>query len=62
MSLAQGLLAHQKDSTVAERLRTAFSELTPASLKLSMDRSSVTAFRKNLEKFLLDIKGFLFVK
>ena len=62
VSLAQSLLAHQKDSTVAERLSTSFKELTPTSLKLSMDRTSVTAFRKNLEKFLLDIKGFLFVK
>ena len=62
MALAQRLLTYQKNSAVAERLRTAFSELTPATLKLSMEKSSVTAFRKNLEKFLLEIKGFLFFK
>ena len=62
MSLAQSLLAYQKEPAVIERLQTSFRELTPASLKLSMDKSSVTAFRKNLEKFLLDVKGFLFVK
>lgn len=62
MSLAQSLISYQKDAAITGRLRTSFSELTPTSLKLTVEKSSVTAFRKNLEKFLLDVKGFLFVK
>ena len=62
MKMAQALLEGQHNTENADRLRTSFHELTPSTLKLSIDKASISTFRKNLEKFLLDVKGFLFVK
>ena len=62
MNIAQNLLSTQKDPGISERLRVSFTDLTPSTLTLSVNKSTVAAFRKNLEKFLLDVKGFLFMK
>ncbi len=62
MELAQALLANQSDLGILQRLRTSFEELTPSSLQLTLEKASKTKFRKNLEKFLLNVKGFLCYK
>ena len=62
MTLAQALLANQTDLGILQRLRNSFEELTPASFQLSLEKATISKFRKNLEKFLMNVKGFLCYK
>eukprot|EP00794_Sanderia_malayensis_P000268 gene268-890_t len=62
MTLAQALLSNQSDLGILQRLRNSFEDLTPSSSEIKIDKASKTKFRKALEKFLLNVKGFLCYK
>ena len=62
LPLAQVLLANQTDLGILQRLRTSFEQLTPSTMRLSLDKHTIASFRKSLEHFLLNVKGFLCYK
>ncbi|KAG9445689.1 hypothetical protein H6P81_011817 [Aristolochia fimbriata] len=58
--LGQELLERQEDPAVKLRLRNALEALTSSNqLSLSLDRINFQKFRKNLENFLIEARGFL---
>ncbi|EDO32428.1 predicted protein [Nematostella vectensis] len=57
--LVRSLLAHQGDPVISQRLLGAFHQLTPSDMKLSLDKHSKAQFRRNLDTFLANVKGFL---
>ncbi|XP_066917411.1 exportin-4-like isoform X2 [Clytia hemisphaerica] len=64
LKLANNLIAkqHVTNETFKQRLIDAFQLLTPVGLQLSPNRQSLRQFRKNLETFLQNVKGFLCFK
>ena len=61
-NLVQSLLATQTDAAVHHRLVDSFNKLTPADVKISIDKNSKERFRKNLDSLLADVKGLLCVR
>lgn len=59
--LVQSLIQSQSDPLVAERLATAFSQLTNNVL-LNCERQPKLKFRDNFDKFIANVHGFLLVK
>lgn len=64
LKLANNLIAqqHVTDENFKQRLVSAFEVLTPPGLQLTPNRLSLKQFRKNIEIFLQDVKGFLCIK
>lgn len=64
LKLANKLIVQQQvnDEKFKQRLIDAFQLLTPVSLQLTPNRHSLKTFRKNLETFLVTVKGFLCYK
>ena len=64
LKLANNLIAqqHVTDENFKQRLISAFEVLTPPGLQLTPNRLSLKQFRKNIEIFLQDVKGFLCIK
>ncbi|XP_020912207.1 exportin-4 [Exaiptasia diaphana] len=60
--LVRDLLAQQTDPVVTQRLLAAFNTLTPNDMRVSLDKTSKTRFRRSLDSFLTNVKGFLFTK
>ncbi|ELU09303.1 hypothetical protein CAPTEDRAFT_151878 [Capitella teleta] len=56
------LLTQQSNSESHQRLLKAFTELTPPSLQLNIQRSFKNQFRENFELFLVNVRGFLCIK
>jgi hypothetical protein len=61
-NLVQNLLATQTDAVVHQRLIDSFNKLTPADVKISIDKASKERFRKNLDSLLADVKGLLCIR
>lgn len=64
LTLANNLISqqHVTDESFKQRLIEAFQVLTPAGFQLTSNRQSMKQFRKNLEIFLKNVKGFLCFK
>ncbi|XP_061176526.1 exportin-4-like [Saccostrea echinata] len=60
--LVNQLLQHQTDPQYRERLLEAFTNLTPPSLNMTINRTSKIAFMSNFGNFLINVRGFLCVK
>ena len=64
LKLANNLISqqHVTDENFKQKLIGAFEVLTPPGLQLTPNRLSLKQFRKNIEIFLQDVKGFLCIK
>lgn len=60
-SYVQNLIQNQTDSSNAERLATAFTELT-TNIELKPERLWKLKFRDNFDKFIVNVHGFLLIK
>ncbi|KAF5270418.1 hypothetical protein FQR65_LT05606 [Abscondita terminalis] len=60
-ALVEGLIQLQNDPLVAERLATAFNQLTN-DIRLNCQRQPKLKFRDNFDKFIANVHGFLLVK
>uniref|UniRef100_A0A0L8FKH8 Exportin-4 n=1 Tax=Octopus bimaculoides TaxID=37653 RepID=A0A0L8FKH8_OCTBM len=60
--LVSELLYSQELPAYKERLLAAFNQLTPATLKLTINRQNKIAFLQNFEQFLINVRGILCVK
>ncbi|KAL7287451.1 hypothetical protein TKK_0018556 [Trichogramma kaykai] len=59
--IVQTLISKQADATTAQRLATAFNELTE-NIGLDVGRTHRLKFRDNFDKFIVNVQGFLIVK
>lgn len=59
--LVQNFLAGQPDQDIAQRLATAFNNLT-ADVELNGGRTHKLKFRDNFDKFVVSVQGFMMVK
>ncbi|PWA66537.1 hypothetical protein CTI12_AA326380 [Artemisia annua] len=58
--LGNELVERQPNSVLKTRMASALHSLTTSDdLSLSADRSNMRKFRKNLNRFLIDVRGFL---
>ncbi|KAK5650842.1 hypothetical protein RI129_001871 [Pyrocoelia pectoralis] len=60
-TLVEGLINSQTDPLVADRLATAFTQLTN-NIQLNCERQPKLKFRDNFDKFIANVHGFLLVK
>ncbi|XP_031333614.1 exportin-4-like [Photinus pyralis] len=60
-ALVEGLINTQTDPLVADRLATAFTQLT-SNIQLNCERQPKLKFRDNFDKFIANVHGFLLVK
>lgn len=59
--LVNGLIHMQADSLIANRLATAFNNLT-INIVMNCERQMKTKFKENFEKFIANVHGFLIIK
>ncbi|XP_029049144.1 exportin-4-like [Osmia bicornis bicornis] len=59
--VVQNILSTQTDQEIAERLSAAFRRLT-SNIKWDTDHLSKNRFKKNFDRFITDVRGFLMVK
>lgn len=59
--MVEGWIAAQPDPVVAQRLATAFNDLT-SQVTLNTDRGQKAKFKEAFDKFLIEVHGFLLVK
>ncbi|KAK4871455.1 hypothetical protein RN001_016446 [Aquatica leii] len=59
--IVEGLINLQSDPLIAERLATAFNQLTN-NVQLNCERQPKLKFRDNFDKFIANVHGFLLVK
>lgn len=59
--VVQNILSTQTDQEIAQRLSAAFRRLT-SSTEWDTDRSNKNIFKRNFDRFIIDVRGFLMVK